>query len=194
MFLRRLADPIGPWKTDPILTTYRFTNAYRVNDRVSQYLIREVQYRPDRPSSPPELFFRTILFKLFNRIETWESLESRLGPLCWSNLDLNAVKAVLDERVARGHRLYSAAYIMSAPALGHARKQTNHLALLAHMMEHRLADRIRQTATLREIWQHEVGGFYVLELQCDEGLQSRKFLISFQSRFLETHYTAGSSM
>lgn len=152
MFLRRLADPIGPWTTDPILTTYRFTNAYRVNDRVSQYLIREVQYRPDRPASPPELFFRTILFKLFNRIETWESLEARLGPLCWSSLDLNAVKAVLDERMARGHRLYSAAYIMPAPALGHARKHTNHLALLAHMMEHRLADRIQQTATLREIY------------------------------------------
>src|SRR5689334_15275434 len=115
MFLRRLTDPVGPWTTDPILSTYRFTNAYRVNDRVSQYLIREIQYHPDRPADPPELFFRTILFKLFNRIETWEAIEARLGPLRWSSIDLNAVKAVLDEDMARGRRLYSAAYIMPAP-------------------------------------------------------------------------------
>jgi len=151
MFLRRLSNPVGPWTADPILSTYRFTNAYRVNDRVTQYLIREIQYHPDRPVSPAELFFRTIIFKLFNRIETWESLESRLGQLQWSSIDLNDVEAVLDERMDRGHRLYSAAYIMPAPALGHARKHANHIALLAQMMKDRLADRIRQAPTLREV-------------------------------------------
>ena len=67
---RRLTDPIGPWTDDTILRAYRFTNPYRAADRVSQYLIREVQYRSDRSQSPPEVFFRTLLFKIFNRIET----------------------------------------------------------------------------------------------------------------------------
>jgi 5-hmdU DNA kinase, helical domain len=70
IFYRRLDDAVGPWTDDAILRSYRFTNAYRASDRISQYLIREVQYRSDRSQSPPELFFRTLLFKIFNRIET----------------------------------------------------------------------------------------------------------------------------
>ncbi len=57
---------------DEILSTYKFTNAYRAADRVSQYLIREVIYHGDQ--SPENLFFRTLLFKIFNKIDTWELL------------------------------------------------------------------------------------------------------------------------
>src|SRR5438105_1255636 len=87
IFYRRLRDPVGPWTTDPILRAYRFTNAYRATDRVSQYLIREVQYRPDRSQEPREVFFRTIFFKLFNKIETWEAMECAHGPLSWRTVD-----------------------------------------------------------------------------------------------------------
>src|SRR5207244_2406583 len=149
MYLRRLADPIGPWTDNPILATYRFTNAYRASDRVSQYLIREVQYHPDRSAIAPELFFRTLLFKLFNRIETWKALERRHGPLTWERADLNAMARTLDDMMGRGQRLYSAAYIMPAPALGHTRKHANHLALLARMMDDKVPDRVRQAPTLR---------------------------------------------
>ena len=44
---------------------YKFTNTYRASDRVSQYLIRNVIY--EGAQSAEEVFFRTILFKLFNR-------------------------------------------------------------------------------------------------------------------------------
>src|SRR5689334_22127318 len=81
IFYRRYGDRMGPWTSDPILRTYRFTNTYRAADRVSQYLIREVQARADRPQTALEIFFRTMLFKIFNRIETWEALEGRFGPL-----------------------------------------------------------------------------------------------------------------
>src|SRR5271154_6838910 len=57
IFYRRYADPRGPWTPDPILKAYRFTDAYRAADRVSQYLIREVQARPDRPQTAREIFF-----------------------------------------------------------------------------------------------------------------------------------------
>src|SRR3990167_5346532 len=68
MFYRRLRGEVGPWTDDPILRAHRFTNTYRATDRVSQYLIKEVQYRADRPGSATEIFFRTLLFKIFNRI------------------------------------------------------------------------------------------------------------------------------
>jgi hypothetical protein len=153
MYFRRLSDPVGPWTTDPILAAYRFTNAYRASDRVSQYLIREVQYHPGRPSTPPEIFFRTMLFKFFNRIETWEALESRLGPLAWERTDLSAIVQSLDDIMHRGQRVYSAAYIMPSPSFGHARKHANHLALLARMMDDKLPDLVRQAPTLRAVYE-----------------------------------------
>jgi hypothetical protein len=153
IFYRRLTDPCGPLTDDPILRSYRFTNVYRVADRVSQYLIREVQYRRDRSQAPSELFFRTILFKIFNKIETWEAIERQLGPLAWHRIDLEAVDAVLTAELARGRRIYSAAYIMPAPAFGRARKHSNHLALIRKMMDDRLPDRLRQAPSLQRVYE-----------------------------------------
>jgi hypothetical protein len=152
MYMRRLRDPAGPWTDDPVLRSYRFTNTYRVADRVSQYLIREVQYREDRSQAPAEIFFRTILFKLFNRIETWALLERELGTLSWQSFDMNEAERVLDEAMLRGNRIYSAAYIMPAPRLGFARKHANHLALLASMMQAGLPAQVERAASLAEVY------------------------------------------
>src|SRR3546814_19599052 len=76
MYLRRLAQPNGPWTDDPILRTYRFTNSFRAADRVSQYLIREIQYDSARSPDPAEVIFRTLLFK--------RSEERRVGQECVS--------------------------------------------------------------------------------------------------------------
>jgi hypothetical protein len=157
MFYRRFSDSAGPWTSDPILRSYRFTNVYRVTDRVSQYLVSEVQSREDRPQTPQELFFRTMLFKIFNRIETWEALEERFGPLEWRGLDLARVDKALEELRLRGRRIYSAAYIMPSPILGHARKHTNHLVLLNQMMEHQLPERVRQAPSLRSVYELILG-------------------------------------
>lgn len=148
----RLKDPVGPWTDDPILKAYRFTNAYRAADRVSQFLMREVQYRDDRSQAPAEVFFRTMLFKIFNKIETWELIEKRLGPISWQSADLDAIASVLDENICRGVRIYSAAYIMPAPRFGHVRKHSNHLALIASMMDDGLPGRVAASRGLAEVF------------------------------------------
>jgi len=153
IFYRRHRDPVGPWTTDPILRAYRFTNVYRAADRVSQYLINEVQYRPDRLQEPGEVFFRTILFKIFNKIGTWEALERAHGPLSWRTVDLEAVDRTLTRLQAGGQRIYSAAYIMPAPPFGSARKHSNHLKLITRMMANRLPDRLRQTPDLKTVYE-----------------------------------------
>lgn len=152
MYMRRLAGRLAPLTDDPILTTYRFTNAYRAADRVSQFLIAEVQYGPHRSQAPAEVFFRTILFKLFNRIETWRMLEDTLGTISWQATNLDAVAEVLDAAFARGSRLYSAAYIMPAPRLGAIRKHANHLALLQSMMADGLPGRIASAPSLADVF------------------------------------------
>ena len=153
IYIRRLANPIGPWSNDPILNGYRFTNVYRISDRVSQYLVREVQYDPVRPASPVEVFFRTLLFKIFNRIETWETLERELGPIVWRSTPLHRIVKVLDDEIQQGRPVYSAAYIMPPPSLGHERKHANHLALLNRMMEDRLADQLASARSLQAAYE-----------------------------------------
>jgi hypothetical protein len=157
IFYRRRRDPVGPWTTDPILRAYRFTNVFRATDRVSQYLIHEVQYRADRSQEPREVFFRTILFKIFNKIETWEALEHAHGPLSWRTADLEAVERTLSRLQAGGQHIYSAAYIMPTPPFGRARKHSNHLALISRMMADGLADRLRQVPDLKAAYECILG-------------------------------------
>ena len=73
IFFRRAKEQSPPWTNDNILNQFKFTNAYRATDRVSQYLIKNVIYFGNQ--SPKEVFFRILLFKLFNKIETWKSIE-----------------------------------------------------------------------------------------------------------------------
>jgi 8-oxo-dGTP pyrophosphatase MutT (NUDIX family) len=152
VYLRRLSDPHGPWTDDAILRSYRFTNTYRVADRVSQYLVREVQYGSGRSQAPAEVFFRTMLFKLFNKIDTWELLEREHGPVSWQSADLQAMERVLDGAMRRGTTLYSAAYIMPSPNLGGVRKHSNHLRLLAAMMEGGLPARVERAQSLADVY------------------------------------------
>lgn len=132
VFMRRVRGGTPPWTEDPILGVHRFTNTYRASDRVSQYLIRHVIYEGSQ--KPEEIFFRTILFKLFNKIETWEALRTKLGALSWREFSLDAYARVLDGLLGDGERVYSAAYIMPSPAFGSPRKHRNHLRLIEHMM------------------------------------------------------------
>lgn len=153
MYYRRLDGGSAPWTSDPVLGAYRFTNAYRAADRVSQYLISEVQYHPTRSQEPEEVFFRTLLFKVFNKIDTWESLEAAHGPLSWASSKLGEFDATLSRLIDSGRPIYSAAYIMPAPAFGEQRKHSNHLKLIAKMMDDRLPDRLRQAPDLKSVYE-----------------------------------------
>lgn len=152
MYLRRLEGNQGPCSTDPILRTYRFTNAFRAADRVSQFLIEDVQHGEGRPQSPQELFFRTILFKIFNKIETWERIEAELGPISWQSTDFSALDDFLSVVIGRGDRIYSAAYIMPSPNLGATRKHSNHLRLLRAMMDDGLPHRVERARSLGSVY------------------------------------------
>ncbi|MFN0008312.1 MAG: nucleotide kinase domain-containing protein [Planctomycetota bacterium] len=151
LFLRRVAGEQPPWTEDPVLGSHRFTNAYRASDRVSQYLIRNVLY--EGPPQCEEVFFRALLFKMFNRIDTWERLEASVGAISWKRFSFERYARVLDELLAQGKRIYSAAYIMPSPGFGHARKHRNHLTLLEHMMRDGAPERVAGAHSLREVFE-----------------------------------------
>ncbi|WP_313271280.1 nucleotide kinase domain-containing protein [Stenotrophomonas sp.] len=146
VFYNRLKGRPSPWTPDPVISVHKFTNAYRASDRVSQYLIRHVIYREDLPSSSAEVFFRTLLFKLFNKIETWKLLEHAFGEITFKNYKFEHYDNVLSQAMRAGGRIYSAAYIMppGGSAFGHAAKHQNHLRLLERMMADDLAGKLER--------------------------------------------------
>lgn len=152
IFFRRLEDAAFPWASDQILARYKFTNAYRASDRVSQYLIRNVIYRDDLPTSAEEVFFRIVLFKLFNKIETWTTLEAALGPITFKGYSFTHYDRVLTRAMASGVAIYSAAYIMPAGrrGLGHYRKHQNHLVLLERMLADSLPQQISECRSMQQ--------------------------------------------
>lgn len=152
IFFKRAAGRSGPWTDHPVLGRFKFTNAYRASDRVSQYLIRQVIFRDDLPNDATEVVFRTLLFKLFNKIETWELLERTLGPITHETYRFSDYDRILTDAMSRGERIYSAAYIMppGSSAFGHKSKHQNHLKLLEMMMGDRLADRLADAGTMQK--------------------------------------------
>lgn len=146
VFCQRLIGKPAPWTTDPVISGHKFTNSYRASDRVSQYLIRNVIYRDDLPKSHSEVLFRTLLFKLFNKIETWKLLEHAFGEVTFKNYKFEHYDKVLSKAMRAGGRIYSAAYIMppGRSAFGHTTKHQNHLLLLERMMADDLAGQLTQ--------------------------------------------------
>lgn len=154
IFFRRLeGEPPETWTQDPIIVKYKFTNAYRASDRVSQYLIKNVIYKGDQ--SPEEIFFRTILFKIFNRIETWELLERELGGVSYEDYSFKSYDNVLTKARKKGTRIYSAAYIMPSGnrAFGYRQKHRNNLRMLEQMMEEEVALRIADARSMKEAFE-----------------------------------------
>ena len=152
-FIENWRDAHHPWTDDPVIARHKFTNAYRASDRASQYLIRNVIYEGDQ--SVPEVFFRTILFKLFNKIETWELLRSRLGEITWEGYSSDRFDSVLTSALASKTRIYSAAYIMppGSGAFGHRQKHRNHLKLLERMMEDEVPHQITDATSMRQAFE-----------------------------------------
>ena len=150
LFMRRVHGSPYPWTDNPVLRRHRFTNAYRAADRVSQYLIRHVLY--EGPQTPVEVFFRALLFKLFNRIDTWEALVSQFGIPTACDYRPKAYSRVLDALFARGSKLYSAAYIVPNPLFGQPRKHRNHLQLLELMLRDEAPDQIADADSLQAVY------------------------------------------
>jgi hypothetical protein len=169
LFMRRLNGRI-PWTKDPILSEYRFTNPYRASDRVSQYLIQKVIYEGKQTGE--EIFFRTLLFKTFNRIETWQLLERRLGEITARTFDVERYASILDDAMKSQQQVYSAAYIMPSPAFGAERKHRNHLLLIDHMLREKTALRVESAKSLKEVFevlrsQPSFGSFLAFQFTID---------------------------
>ncbi|WP_440104135.1 nucleotide kinase domain-containing protein [Streptosporangium sp. H16] len=147
----RLSRQAPPWTGDAILQKHRFTNCYRAADRVSQFLISQVSYLGNQDWS--EIFFRTLIFKFFNRVSTWRLLEKKVGEISWKDYDFTIYNRILTDAFESGQKLYSPAYVVPPPQLGDARKHTNHLRLLEMMMHTGAPEKVADSDSMREAFE-----------------------------------------
>jgi len=151
IFFNRINNELC-WTNDEILIKHKFTNAYRASDRVSQYLIKNVIY--NHSSEPKEVLFRLLLFKTFNKIETWELLSNRIGNLSYREFNFELYDEILSTLLLNGTSIYSGAYIMTSgrSRFGYSKKHRNHLKLIEFMIEDGLTEKVMQSESLESLF------------------------------------------
>lgn len=97
---------------DPILRENKFTNVYRACDRVSQYLIKEVIYNNDDSQEELDILLRIIVFKIFNKIETWQFIKENYGSVSTKNFNVSALSKLLAKRIEKD-AIFNGAYMMT---------------------------------------------------------------------------------
>lgn len=133
VFFKRLRNLPPPWSDDEILNIYKFCNVYRASDRVSQFLIKEVIYQES--FSEEDTIFRIIFFKIFNKIETWQRLQQKIGQITLASFNFEVYSNLLQE-INDSIPIYTNAYMSCAnKAYGFSRKHQNHLMLLINMFK-----------------------------------------------------------
>ncbi|CCL99680.1 uncharacterized protein FIBRA_01701 [Fibroporia radiculosa] len=145
IFKRRLAHEDAPWTDDRILAVYPFTNVYRIYDRVTQYVLRHVIREGEQDLH--EACFRVMLFRSFNKVETWNLLRTHFGKLTWREFDVGAYEKVL---CSAEQAIYGHAYIIPAPKLGVTSNAGNHLRLIQLMMEQNVPGQLRRFRHLKD--------------------------------------------
>ena len=151
IFWKKINGDLAPWTHDKILQEYKFCNSYRVNDRVSQYLLKNVIYNGNNYNYE-DMLFRIILFKLFNKESTWELLSKNFGDILLKNFNTKKYSIVLENAISNGTKIYNDAYISCAnKAFGYDRKHDNHLALLDKMFNiDKMQDKIIKCNTMQD--------------------------------------------
>lgn len=101
-----------PLSKDPILGKYKFTNVYRVCDRVSQYLLKNVIYKDIANYCTKDILLRILVFKIFNKPETWEYIINEYGEITISNFDVKQISKLLTKR-QKIAPIFNNAYMMT---------------------------------------------------------------------------------
>lgn len=173
IFYKRLQGMKFPWTDDGIIQKYKFTNAYRASDRVSQYLIKNIIYS-EQDYTPEDMCFRILFFKLFNKIETWEYMQKALGEISYSTYSFDRYNQLLTKKIDNDERIYSAAYIMPSGknCFGCDKKHQNNLKLLEYMMESGLSKKIARAENLQELYEvllsyPTIGSFLAFQFAVD---------------------------
>lgn len=108
IYLKRQAGEPWPWTDDEILQTYKFTNPFRENDRVTIW-IRENWREPYTQHT--NLWFAMAVARQIN----WPETLAELTPLVFAKKwDAYAAYEIMENRKKAGKQVYTGAYMIRA--------------------------------------------------------------------------------
>lgn len=160
---------------DPILREYKFTNVYRACDRVSQYLLSHVIYNNVEAYAPKDMLLRILVFKIFNKIETWEYLKQTYGEITTEHFDVKQISRLLSERQQYAP-IFNNAYMMTGSHKRYDYLHSKHEKWLTMVREEFLgenvAEKILHAKSLEEVYRHLrkcsfLGGFLAYQYAID---------------------------
>ena len=152
IFFKKLHAEL-PFTNDPILKQYKFCNVYRALDRASQFLLRSVIYNGSN-FNPEDILFRIFLFRLFNRNETWVTLEKKVGNINLRDFSPEEYAQAFEAIKTSGVSIYGNAFILCANKhFGFDKKYQNHLALLEYVfIKSDFAQRLLAVKSLKDLF------------------------------------------
>lgn len=106
-----------PWTKDPILLKYRFCNVRRMDDRVSQWLMKN-WYKPHKDSH--HIPFACSVARQIN----WPETLADLTPLVFGKWDANKAMKLMERRKYMGQKVYTGAYMLTGTLGGTKIEQT----------------------------------------------------------------------
>ena len=112
---RRERGDIPPWTDDPVIATRRFCNVRREDDRVTRWFRAQVR---DPFADHQYLWLMLCICRAINLPETIAELIADPGDDAWPRDDSfrpDAMAEAMAARQGRGHKLYTAAYVVPAP-------------------------------------------------------------------------------
>lgn len=140
---------------DRILAKNKFTNVYRAQDRVSQYLIRNVIYNDQESFTEHDILLRILIFKIFNNIDTWKFLENKVGVIRTSNFNTDTISNLLSERIIN-EPIFNGAYMMTGSHRKYNMYLSKHEKWLKmvefEFLKEKRIDRIINAKSLKEIY------------------------------------------
>lgn len=110
-----------PWTSDPILSSYRFCNVRREDDRGTVWIRENIRVPFTRH---PLLWLMLCIARQINWPDTLAELIA--GDGSWPshpNFAPEVIAAILNRRKTRGDKIYTGAYMISAPSTKGADKQ-----------------------------------------------------------------------
>lgn len=125
IFWKRLEGNQPPYSEDVIFNENKFTNVYRVLDRSSQYLVKNI-INTDKDYSVEETFWRILIYKHFNLPHTWDLLIKEFGDID-KNVSLNQISSFLAQKKDSSDSIYSNAYMMTSAFLSGDKGRYVHL-------------------------------------------------------------------
>lgn len=154
IFFHKIMKTNNLLTSDEILKKHKFTNAYRASDRVSQYLIKNVIYA-SQDQDDSDILLKILLFKIFNKIDTWELISTEFGDITSLNFDFKTLNGILSGAMKAKESIYSGAYIMASgkSIFGFDRKHENHLMLLNEkIINERFIDKVKSCLSLEQLY------------------------------------------